>query len=321
MPPLSYRIPAIPYLRLRMTLEAVEEAFLPPFQGSMLRGAFGHALRRTVCAMGPDQPCVSCPLRHACPYTRLFEPYVEGEPPPFLHGIDQAVRPYVFEPRGEGGRLRPGDPLRFDLLLFGQAVDLQAYAFLAVERMARAGLGSRRSRFQLVRVEAPAPDGNVLELFVAGSPPAVTPAPAMTPGEPVFQGGAAVVDLVTPLRVKVRDRLTDRPSFRDLAFNMLRRILELAHFHVPGVAVDWSFHAYLEGADQVRVTSADLRWHDWERWSQRQQTAMKLGGIVGQLVLEGDQLASFLPLLGGAEVVHVGKGATFGLGRIEVKPL
>jgi hypothetical protein len=303
MEPSSYQIPAIPYLRLRMTLEAEEEAFLPPYQGSMLRGAFGHALRRTVCAMGLKQPCASCPLRRACAYTRLFEPYIEGEPPPFLRGVDQAVRPYVFEPRSQGGRLEPGDPLHFDLLLFGQAVDLQAYALLAVERMARGGLGARRSRFRLVRAEAASPGGST-ELFVPLLPPELV-----------------VCHLVTPLRVKVRDHLSERPTFRDLVFNMLRRVLELAHFYVPGAAIDWSFRDFLNHAEEVRVTSADLRWHDWERWSQRQQRSMKLGGIVGRLVLEGEKIAPFLPLLGAAEIVHVGKGATFGLGKIELKPM
>ncbi len=161
--PPPYQIPAIPYVRLHMTLQAEEPAAMPPFQGSMLRGAFGHALRRTLCVMGPEQSCASCLLRHACPYTRIFEPYVEGEPPPFLRGIDQAVRPYVFEPLGSEGRLAEGDPLAFDLLLFGQAIDLQAYAFLAVERMARSGLGGGRSRFRLVRVEAREPGGTVRE--------------------------------------------------------------------------------------------------------------------------------------------------------------
>jgi CRISPR/Cas system endoribonuclease Cas6 (RAMP superfamily) len=46
---------------------------------------------------------------------------------------------------------------------------------------------------------------------------------------------------------------------------------------------------------------------------------MKLGGIVGELMLEGEEVAPFLPLLGAAEIVHVGKGATFGLGKIELK--
>ena len=39
----------------------------------------------------------------------------------------------------------PAD-LRFDLLLFGQAINLQAYAILAVERMAQGGLSSEPQR-------------------------------------------------------------------------------------------------------------------------------------------------------------------------------
>jgi hypothetical protein len=315
----AYHLPVIPYLRLQLTLEAEEPASLPPFHGSMLRGAFGHALRRTVCVMGPEQPCASCLLRHACVYTRIFEPYVEGEPPPFLRGIDQAVRPYVFEPLDGEGLWEPGELLRFDLLLFGQAVDLQAYAFLAVERMARAGLGSRRSRFRLVRVEAQEAGGSTRLLFAAGSAPSASPAPPMMPPASPLPVGPVALRLVTPLRIKVRDRLNDHPTFRDLAFNMLRRVLELAHFHVPGAVIDWSFRALLDRADEVRVASADLRWHDWERWSQRQQTSMKLGGIVGRLVLEGD-LTPFAALLRTSEVVHLGKGATFGLGKVVVEP-
>jgi hypothetical protein len=66
----------------------------------MLRGAFGHALRGAVCVMGPAQPCATCSLRGPCHYTRLFETFIEGEPPPLLKGLNTAPRPYVFEAEG-----------------------------------------------------------------------------------------------------------------------------------------------------------------------------------------------------------------------------
>ncbi|HEX4965059.1 MAG TPA: CRISPR system precrRNA processing endoribonuclease RAMP protein Cas6 [Thermoanaerobaculia bacterium] len=310
-------LPAIPYLRLRATVSAEEPVVLPPFLGSMLRGAFGHALRRMVCVMGPEQACADCSLRHACVYTRIFEPYVEGEPPPFLRGIDQAVRPYLFEPLAEGGRLAPGETLRFDLLLFGQAAELAAYAVLAVERMAQAGLGTRRARFRLQQVEALSPDGAAREVFRAGAPLSGARITAAPPEIAPLPDGAVGLRFETPLRIKVRDHLSDRPTFRDLAFNMLRRILELAHFHVPGALIDWNFRPLLDRAESVHIGAADLAWHDWERFSQRQGTTMKLGGLVGTVTLEGD-LTPFVPLLRTVEVVHVGKGATFGLGKVSV---
>ncbi len=317
---MPYPIPAIPCLRLRLTLRAEEPADLPPYQGSMLRGAFGHALRRMVCAMGPEQACSTCMLRRTCFYTRIFEPYVEGEPPPFLRGIDQAVRPYVFEPQVSDGPVAPGETVGFDLLLFGQAVELQAYAVLAVERMAQAGLGAHRARFRLARVEAPG--GGAVPprtLFEEGAPLSFQPARASLPEPESHPAERYTLRFETPLRLKVRDRLAEQPGFRDLVFNMLRRTLELAHFHVPGAEIDWSFRPFLEQTAAVRVAGADLVWHDWERWSNRQRTAMKLGGVVGSLRLEGD-LKPFLPLLRTAEVVHIGKSTTFGLGKVCVKP-
>lgn len=315
---MTYTLPPVPYLRLSVTLRAEEPAVLPPYHGSMLRGAFGHALRRLACTLGPAQECESCPLRRQCPYARIFEAFVEGTPPPFLRGIDRAVRPYVFEPRGGAGRLEPGDPLRFDLLLFGQAVDLQAYAVLAVERMARGGLGAGRPRFRLDRIEARDPSGTLRPLYAEGAAQTAEPVAPSVPSPQTLPDGGVALRLVTPLRLKVRDRLADRIRFRDLAFHMLRRVLELAHVHTPGAEVDWTFQPLLQKADAVRARPVDLRWQDWERWSQRQQASMKLGGLVGTLALEGDA-TPFIDLLRTAEIVHVGKGATFGLGKVVVE--
>ncbi|OPX88851.1 MAG: hypothetical protein A4E52_01161 [Pelotomaculum sp. PtaB.Bin013] len=41
---------------------------------------------------------------------------------------------------------------------------------------------------------------------------------------------------------------------------------------------------------------------------------MNLGGVVGRVEYEGD-LGEFMPLLRLGELVHVGKGAVFGMGK------
>jgi len=46
---------------------------------------------------------------------------------------------------------------------------------------------------------------------------------------------------------------------------------------------------------------------------------MSMGGFIGSLELAGD-LSPFSPLLRMAEVLHVGKGATFGLGKFVLSP-
>ncbi len=316
-PPVPYSPPAIPCLRLRFELRALAPARLPAYKGSMLRGAFGQALRRSVCAMGPEQPCESCRLRRACVYTRIFETFIEDTPPPFLRGLPTSPRPYVFEPLEETLDFATGDPLPFDLLLIGQAAELQAYATLAVERMAAAGLGARRVPFELARVEALAADGSWLPLSTHG-PAAVPLSPPPRDGAGLVRAGRATLHLRTPLRLKERGGLADTVDFRSLTFAMIRRVLELAYFHVPGAAIDWSFRPLLDRAATLRSTPR-LTWHDWDRYSNRQQRKVTLGGLLGTLEIEGEIDAGLAHLLRAAEILHAGKGATFGLGKIEVE--
>jgi hypothetical protein len=320
--PGSYTLPTIPFHRLRCTLLARERAFLPAYKGSLLRGAFGHALRRAVCAMGPGQPCEFCRLRRACVYTRLFETFVESEPPPFLAGLPTSPRPYVFEPASETRHFEPGDPLDFDLLLFGQATELEAYALLAVERMAAGGLGRDRFPFVLDHVSMANGGTGWRDVLAGGRALPVLPVAPSRPAIDGFNGlrpGRAVLRFLTPTRLKRGDELQPSVGFRALTFAMLRRTLEMAHFHLPGAAaaIDWNFRPLLEQASTVHITASRLAWRDWERYSNRQGRKMTLGGFVGEMEIEGD-LESLAPLLRTAEILHVGKGATFGLGRMEI---
>lgn len=67
----------------------------------------------------------------------------------------------------------------------------------------------------------------------------------------------------------------------------------------------------------VEMSSADLRWVDWERYSSRQDARMNLGGFVGTAVYEGP-VASHLPLMLATGISHVGKACTFGNGKLRV---
>ena len=317
---ISHPLPEIPYLRLRAQFRPVGETRLPAFKGSMFRGAFGRALRATVCAMGPGQPCESCSLRGPCVYTRIFETFVDGNPSPFLEGLETSPRPYVFEPLSEAEDLDAGDLLESDLLLFGSAADLQAYAVLALSRMAPKGFGRDRHPFALDRVSVASPSGSWTLVLDSSAGVASRSPVAPLVLAPIVEHPSPdrlTLRFVTPTRIQRQRHLQDHLSFRQLAFQMLRRVLEIAHFHVPGAEVSWDFQDFLRQADDVRVVGADLRWEELSRYSNRQRRKHPLGGFVGEMELEGP-LEPFLPLLRTAEVLHVGKGATSGLGRIKL---
>lgn len=311
-------LPRIPYLRLRITLRALQRATLPVYKGSMLRGAFGHALRNAVCVVGPAQPCETCLLRQSCYYTKLFEPFTEGEPPAFLRGLPITPRPYIFEPASDARHLEPGDPLEFDLLLFGQTTDLQLYALLAVERMAACGLGRNRAPFRLDRALVRTPDGGwkaVLEEGRMRGRGSIRPSFPPTHG---VEGPRAVLRFLTPTRLRVEDDHVESTTFPELVDAMIGRVLEVAYFHVPGARLAGSYEPLLARAREVRIVASALSWHDWERYNAWQKTLMNMGGFLGTVEVEGD-LAPFAHLFRIAEILHVGRGTPFGLGRLAVE--
>ncbi|MDZ7334275.1 MAG: hypothetical protein ONB32_03875, partial [candidate division KSB1 bacterium] len=147
-----YQLPTLDYLRLRFHLTALQYCELPSWKGSLLRGAFGYALKKTVCTMKIGQPCDSCLLRSKCAYTRIFETFITEQPPPLLRGLDTSPRPYIFEPHDRNQKYQPNDLLWFDLVLVGSVIDFLPYVIYAILQLAHSGLGVQRHRFELATV-------------------------------------------------------------------------------------------------------------------------------------------------------------------------
>ena len=67
-------------------------------------------------------------------------------------------------------------------------------------------------------------------------------------------------------------------------------------------------------SENIKTLQYDLKWFDWERYSYRQNRRMILGGLVGQIVFEGN-LSPFHDLIKAGEIFHCGKNTSFGLGK------
>ena len=313
---MDYDLPNIPFLKLKFLMEAGQETSLPIMKGSMLRGAFGHALRRTVCVMGREQTCETCMLRRQCVYTRIFETFIEGDPPPFLKGLKTSPRPFIIDAYDGKNAFKMGEALEFDMTLIGSAADLHPYVIFAMARAAERGFTRRRLPFRLIRVDWM---NEAWHLLYDGGKQCLCgmAKPTMIPEDGRLESPIHL-RFLTPTRLKINNIYTMDFTFRMLVGKMVRRILEIAYFHVLGAEPDWDFHGLLEKADRIKVPKNKLYWDDWERYSSRQKSRMTMGGFIGEMVLEGD-LAPFGKLLRTSEVLHVGKGTVFGLGKVRVE--
>ena len=299
----------------KFTIAPNEPLVLPSYKGATLRGGFGHAFKRVVCALRRDS-CAECLLEERCIYSYIFE----TPPPPdtkIMRKYKTAPHPFIIEPPSGMQKIyKPGDEIVFGLILVGRAIDYMPYFVYTFDELGRIGIGKGRGKFTLKEVRC---GGDVIY-----DSESKTIKPFKTVDLPLFAAagsprpGAVTLSFLTPTRITYNGHLTLDLEFHMLIRNLLRRLSMLYYFHCGGDPSSWNFRDIIAGAQGVKVEEHNLRWHDWERYSSRQDTRMKLGGFVGTITFEGD-IEPFMPLLAAGELLHVGKGTSFGLGKYEIR--
>ena len=302
-----------PAARYRLEFITEQPIHLPEYAGSALRGVFGHALRRAACVTGQSD-CSACALWRSCPYPAIFE-----TPPPLDHTrrvYSQVPQPFVVEPPPWGQRAHAsGSTLQLHTVLIGPALQQLPLVLMAWRHALQRGLGPQQGTARLSRVWAEgSPDP-----LLAG--PAGSPRPhAQSLALPRPEAAPPSVTLVfdTPLRLQRGGQVLGLAQLRprDLLMALLRRVANLVELQLGStLAVDF---ADLHAVAASVTGQHQLVWRDWARHSSRQQQHMVLGGAVGRWTLHGN-LAPFWPLLHLGQWLHVGKNASFGLGRYRLE--
>ncbi|MBL8425630.1 MAG: CRISPR system precrRNA processing endoribonuclease RAMP protein Cas6 [Candidatus Accumulibacter phosphatis] len=307
---------SFPVARYRFEFQARQPIRLPDYSGSMLRGAFGHALRQLAC-MTRQKECAACPLIGSCPYPAIFAP-----PPPATHSLQkfsQIPAPYVIEPPAWGSRvLAAGETLTFHHVLIGRALQELPLIILAWRRALARGVGAGDGTADLVRVvHCSATGDEEIHRPQIGTIAAHAQVISLVGQADDGLASTATLRFETPLRLQQNGHALppEKLQARTLLMALARRASLLAEFHSEGPLVD-DFAALSAACASVRDEKS-LTWLDWTRFSSRQQQKMSLGGVVGTWRFEG-KLAPFAPLLQLGEWLHVGKEAAFGLGRYEL---
>ena len=313
----------IPLARYRFSAIMRSGVRLPGYAGSLLRGQFGAALRHAAC-MTRQPSCGACPLVQTCPYTRLFE----ALPPPThaLQKFSHIPNAYVIEPPLATPDLAPvdlceGDVLTFHMVLVGQAITQLPLIVFAWQRALAQGLTRDRAPADLHALEWLDSDGAAHPIWQASAPTLLEHMGTLT--VPHLDATVAApptglsLQIHTPLRLQHQGRPL-RPnglSPRALVAALARRIALVMEFHAGLTQWGADVPALVQLAESL-TDERDLHWHDWTRYSSRQQQEMTLGGVLGRWTLRGspEALAALWPWLWLGQWLHVGKNATMGMG-------
>lgn len=301
--------------KYKFILQAQEDLILPSYKGSSLRGGFGITFKKICCVNRVESICFDCSLRENCAYAYIFEtsPSKDSDR---LKNIKEIPRPFVIEPPLEvKTKYKKDETLEFNLILIGKAIEYLPYFVFTFKELGNIGLGKGRGKFELFKIY------NIKEELIYDAK------------DEILKNSDSKLDIfnllsnfnncsqltlnfLTPTRIKIKNDLIVKPEFYMLIKSLLHRLSALFYFHCQK-ELNLDYNLLISEAKKIRIKNDNLRWLDWERYSSRQDTKMKLGGFIGKINYEGD-FRLFLPLIILGQFTHIGKNCTFGLGKYEI---
>ncbi len=310
------------YKSFIFSIKAKEPLILPAYKGSTFRGGFGNVFKKVVCALKKKE-CLDCLLKDKCIYCYIFE-----TPPPsnttIMRKYKTSPHPFIIEPPLEKKTIyKPDEQISFELILIGRAIEYYPYFIYTFDEFGRSGIGKGRGRFELHEVvtsEGCIYTSENKKLATVKPDELLLTLPDAFDSSGVKNNAILKLHFLTPTRISFDGHLTVNLEFHMLIRTLLRRIALLYYFHCSGDSAQWDFKGIIEMAKRIKTKDSSLKWYDWERYSARQDTRMKMGGFIGEITFEGN-IEPFIPLIKAGEILHVGKGTSFGLGKYKIQDL
>ncbi len=323
----------IPYKRFTFIMEAEEEIHLPSYKGSTFRGAFGAQFKKVVCALKKED-CRDCLLKQRCVYAYVFESHSPDDAN-ILGKVNSIPHPFIIEPpEEEKQRYLAGQTFSVGLILIGEAIQYLPYFIYTFDLLGRNGIGRGRGNCRLQEVHTVSPQGDTQLIYCSKTRKVESfSKECIDLSQPilsVMEGSVSnaiqntpeeiTLRFLTPTRLKYDGKLMIDLEFHIFIRQLLRRLFLIRHYYCKdslpeaGLPGEGYHRILIDDARSIGIKVSNLQWCDWERYSRRQDTRMKLGGFVGDIVYKGS-VSPFYPFIEAGKILHVGKGTSFGLGK------
>ncbi|NPV37754.1 hypothetical protein BREVNS_1737 [Brevinematales bacterium NS] len=298
------------YRQFTLHFELARETVFDVFPTFVIRSILGKELRSLACIFKGRQ-CDECGLVKHCPVSILFEtPLSKDEA--FMRGLNRGAHPFVFWTEvGLGQKVR-SFPLF--LTIIGCLDEAFPFIYGALLRGSRGGILRERIPYEIVGVES---DGVVigtkmdtLDMKTLSGAKCFT----LSLQQDVRRYRQYRIVLSTPLRLKHEGRYMNRLDPGAFLASIQRRLWQLSALYGEAKTLP-----RVESHPSWQIRDINVRWQDLSHYSARQKRLIKLGGLVGDFVLEGEFSPYEEGLLEAATLFHAGKNVAFGLGRVEMR--
>jgi len=260
----------------------------------VFRSAIGFHLHRMCCVLKGQESCASCALNQTCVYSWFFESHIEKDSIA-VPGRDRASHPFLLE----FDRVSPTEGF-LKVVFLGNSRNFIPYVIEAVSRTGVRGVSRDRTQFT---VESVLHEGHPYVYNMRETE-------HDSRSWPDFRSlGKGFIVLDCPCRIKESGKYVSSIDLATFITAMQRRMHVLT---------------CLYGDEPYQITDIAIpssqpvgqSWKDVNYYSVRQKERIKLGGVVGMIHVKEKPSDSVSRLITAAEYFHIGKNASFGLGKI-----
>ncbi|MBN1182387.1 MAG: CRISPR system precrRNA processing endoribonuclease RAMP protein Cas6 [Bacteroidales bacterium] len=311
----------ITFAKLEFVLQFKESLQAPEFWGNTLRGGLGTMLFENNCLY--DEPnCSHCYYKDCCLYACLFRStrsrrlkaskVMQYYPAPFTLDPLSDDKPCFFK----------GEPLCFNLILLGEAVNYIQYFIFAFKQLGMKGLGRKEQKFELLKVTA-FDDPAVIfyqrnsKMVQAGhSFSTFAEFLAKNKQNNIFDGKMNL-QFLTRTRFQKEYNNAENPSdFEVLVDHILERLMLLSELYCDYTPqIDRS--QLVAVARPVQTIAEELIWEDVDLKSKSEKRKYWYGGFKGKITFTNVP-EILIPYLRFGELFHVGHGTTRGYGNYKI---
>lgn len=272
------------YTKLSVIIKTAQKP--PYFIGSQIRGAFGYALKKVTC-INPSYQCEECFAAQNCLYFQFYEEKNSYH----KYRLDFELGQSFYN---------------FSFYLFDDVTQKVPYIVSALHMMlTQNGLGKERIKFSSF-------DMFINDISCMKDDKIVLPKEYSKRFEIEKISKNIKLKLITPLRIKKENRFLrgDEIELKSLINSIYQRQMKI-------LGRDFKKFPYeIKG----EITNKKLHFKELTRLSNRQQTTMNMGGIMGEIEFKDLNKECFEVLKLG-ELLGVGKQTVFGLGKITMEEI
>ena len=297
----------INYKKFFFSLEFNRKIFFESFPPFIFRSVLGMELKKLTCILKKNK-CENCDLRFQCAYSKIFESPLK-ENSEVLKGRNYASHPFVLSTDISAGRKT--DKLQLSVTLIGNSIGNIPYIYYALKSAGKKGIFKNRIPFEISDVTN---DSNsILTSDNNLSIDSHKNVWKLNKNIKTKLRKHILINFRSPFRIKIGGRYRSDFSYTDFLNNLFRRVKIISGLYGNNSI---EIEELPEGVEKEWNTS--FSWKDLPRYSARQKSVMKLGGVIGTAEISGKFSPFELSLLDFAEIFHAGKNPSFGLGQIKI---